>query len=90
MLFAFIAVQKVFFIHLYFIRNHCFIGNGFKSVQKIHAHSPDGIGADAKALSSLLNRALLESVLDQLIPFRTVLLRVIRELPIVDHGPMIA
>ena len=90
MLFAFIAVQKVFSIHLYFIGNHCFTGNGFQGVQKLHAHSPDGICADTEALSTLLNRDLLESVLDQLIPFRTDLLRVIREMTIVDHGPMIA
>lgn len=59
-------------------------------MEKLHAHSPDGIRADAEALSSLLDRNLLKSVLDQLIPFRTDLLRVIREMTIVDHGPMIA
>ena len=59
-------------------------------MEKLNAHSPDGIRADAEALSSLLDRNLLKSVLDQLIPFRTDLLRVIREMTIVDHGPMIA
>lgn len=59
-------------------------------MQKFHAHSPDGIGADLKVISSRLNWNLLESVTDQLVLFRMVLMRVIRELPIVAYSPMIA
>lgn len=59
-------------------------------MEKLHAHSPDGKSADTEVTRSRLNRDLLESIPDQVIPFRTVLLRVISELPIVSHGPMIA
>jgi len=65
-------------------------GNGFQSVQELHPHSPDSIGTDAKILSSRMNRNLLKSILDQLIPFGTILLGIVGKLSIVDHSSVIA